>query len=156
MPRVLHPLHDDVQQRGLGERVVLPPKRRRRPPLYTVKELKEKADSWHHGASRSSHRERLDSLLNALKGLADVGLGATSVLSNLHHKRIVPLMERELRIYEMSEVANPTSLACSRLLHDRFPREYAAMRARRAISLKPGGTATTTSGRSLCFPTLQR
>jgi hypothetical protein len=47
-------------------------------------------------------------------------------------------MERELRIYEMSEVANPVSLARSRLLHDRFPWEYAAMRARRAINLKVG------------------
>jgi hypothetical protein len=45
-------------------------------------------------------------------------------------------MERELRIYEMSETANPVSLAHSRLLHDRFPPEYAATRARRAISLK--------------------
>jgi hypothetical protein len=45
-------------------------------------------------------------------------------------------MERELRIYEMSEAANPVSLARSRLLHARFPLEYAATRARRAISLK--------------------
>jgi hypothetical protein len=46
-----------------------------------------------------------------LKSLADAGLGVTSVLANLHHRRIVPLMERELRIYEMSETANPVSLA---------------------------------------------
>jgi hypothetical protein len=45
-------------------------------------------------------------------------------------------MERELRIYEMGETANPVSLARSRLVHDRFPREYATTRARRAISLK--------------------
>jgi hypothetical protein len=45
-------------------------------------------------------------------------------------------MERVLHIYEMSDAADPTALACSRLLHDSFPREYAAMRARRAISLK--------------------
>jgi hypothetical protein len=45
-------------------------------------------------------------------------------------------MERELRIYEMSDVANPTALARSRLLHERLPLEYAATRARRAISLK--------------------
>jgi hypothetical protein len=64
---------------------------------------------------------RLDSLLNALKGLADTGLGAASVLANLHHRRIVPLMESELRIHEMSEAANPMALARSRLLHDRFP-----------------------------------
>jgi hypothetical protein len=80
----------------------------------------------------------LDSLLNALKGLADAGLGAASVLMNLHHRQIVPLMERELRIHKMSEAANPTALARSRLLHDRFAREYTTTRARRAISLKAG------------------
>jgi hypothetical protein len=63
-------------------------------------------------------------------------LGAASVLANLHHRRIIPLMERELRIYEMSETANPVSLARSRLLHDHFPSEYMATRARRSISLK--------------------
>jgi hypothetical protein len=71
-----------------------------------------------------------------LKSLADAGLGAASVLANLHHRRIIPLMERELRIFEMSEASNPVSLARSRLLSERFPREYAATRARRAISLK--------------------
>jgi hypothetical protein len=69
--------------------------------------LKEKANSRHHGVSPSSHQVRLDSLLTALKNLADAGLGAASVLVNLHHWRIIPLMERELRIHEMSEAANP-------------------------------------------------
>jgi hypothetical protein len=80
----------------------------------------------------------LESILLALKGLADAGLCAASVLANLHHRRIVPLMERELRIYEMSEAANPVSLARLRLLHDRFPHEYAATRARCTINLKAG------------------
>jgi hypothetical protein len=43
--------------------VVLPPQLRRRPPPYTGKVLKEKADSWHHGVSPPSHQARLDSLL---------------------------------------------------------------------------------------------
>jgi hypothetical protein len=103
---------------------------------YTDKVLMEKADSWHHDVSPSSLQERLELLLNALKGLADAGLGTASVLANLHQRRIVPLMERELRIYEMSDTADPTTLAHSRLLHERFPREYAATRVRRAISLK--------------------
>jgi hypothetical protein len=60
--------------------------------------LKEKADFWHHGLSPSSCQDRLESILLALKGLADAGLGAASVLANLHHRRIIPLMERELRI----------------------------------------------------------
>jgi hypothetical protein len=58
------------------------------------------------------------------------------VLTNLHHRQIVPLMERALHIYEMSDAADPTALPHSRLLHDRFPREYVATRARRTISLK--------------------
>jgi hypothetical protein len=36
----------------------------------------------------------LDSLLAALKALADNGLAAGCVLANLHHRRVVPLMER--------------------------------------------------------------
>jgi hypothetical protein len=105
-------------------------------PPYTGKVLMEKGDSWHHGVSPSSHQVRLDSLLAALKNLADAGLGAASVLANLHHRQIVPLMERDLRIHEMSEVANLTSLAHSRFLPDRLSQEYAGTRARRAISLK--------------------
>jgi hypothetical protein len=85
----------------------------------------EKADSWHHGVPPSSHQAQLDSLLTALKNLGDTGLGATSVLANLHHRRIVPLMERELCIHKMSEAVNPTSLARSRFLPKRLPQEYA-------------------------------
>jgi hypothetical protein len=88
---------------------------------YTGKVLKEKADSWWHDQSPSSRQDILESSLLVLKGLADAGLGAASVLTNLHHRWIVPLMEGELRIYEMSETANPVSLARSRLVHDRFP-----------------------------------
>jgi hypothetical protein len=35
----------------------------------------------------------------ALKKLADRGLTAGCVLANLHHRQIVPLMERRLRIF---------------------------------------------------------
>jgi hypothetical protein len=98
----------------------------------------EKADSWHHGVSPSSHQTRLDSLLAALKALANDGLTAGCVLANLHHRRIVPLMERPLCIYEMHEDANPVAPAQSRLMPELFPREYAATRARRAIDLRTG------------------
>jgi hypothetical protein len=96
----------------------------------------EKADSWHHGVSPPLHQARLDSLLAALKALADHGLTAGCVLANLHHRRIVPLMERPLRIFEMDEDANPIALAESRLLQDSFPRDYAATQVRRAIDLR--------------------
>jgi hypothetical protein len=105
-------------------------------PPWTSKVVREKADSWWHSLSPSSHQDRLDSALKALKALADAELTAASVLANLHHWRIVPLMERRLRIFEMEETANPVVLAQSRLLPDLFPREYAATRARRTVNLK--------------------
>jgi hypothetical protein len=74
--------------------------------------------------------------LKALKALADTGITAASVLVNLHHRRIIPLMERQLRIFEMHEEANPVALAESRLLPDLFPQEYAATRVRCAVNLK--------------------
>jgi hypothetical protein len=98
--------------------------------------LRERAISWHHGVSSPSHQARLDSLLAALKDLADRGLTAGCVLANLHHRRILPLMERRLCIFEMDEDANPITLAESRLRSDLFPWEYAATRARRAIDLR--------------------
>jgi hypothetical protein len=58
------------------------------------------------------------------------------VLVNLQHRRIIPLMERGLRIFEMEVMANPVALTRSRLVHDRIPPKYAATRARRAIKLK--------------------
>jgi hypothetical protein len=74
--------------------------------------------------------------LKALKALADAGLSAASVLANLHHRQIVPFMERRLRIFEMEETADPVALAQLRLLLGLFPQEYAATRARRAVNLR--------------------
>jgi hypothetical protein len=98
--------------------------------------LKVKTDNWHHGSSPSPRQDRLESLLNGLKSLADAGLGAALVLANLNHWRIVPLMERRLRIYEMTEEADPTALARSRLLREHFPREYTATRERCVVNLR--------------------
>jgi hypothetical protein len=68
-------VHIDEQQLRVGEGVVLPSQRRRRPPPYTGKVLKAKTDAWHHGVSPSSCQERLESLTSVLKSLADAGLG---------------------------------------------------------------------------------
>jgi hypothetical protein len=73
-----------------------------------------------------------------LKDLADGGLTAGCYLANLHHRRIVALMERPLRIFEMHEDADPVALAQSQLVSGLFPWEYATTRARRAIDLRTG------------------
>jgi hypothetical protein len=74
--------------------------------------------------------------LKALKALADAGLTAASVLANLHHRQIVPLMERRLRIFEMKETADPMALAQSRLMPNLLLQEYAATRARCVVNLR--------------------
>jgi hypothetical protein len=107
-------------------------------PPYTGKVLRERAPSWYHWVSPPQHQARLDSLVAALQELAGRGLTAGVVLANLHHRRVVPLMERPLRIFEMTEIADPVALARSRLLPDPFPRAFAASRVRRAIDPKSG------------------
>jgi hypothetical protein len=105
-------------------------------PPYTRKVPKEKRDAWVHGVLPPVRQRRLKSLTTTLRQLADSGLGVTSVIANFHHWRVIPLMERELRIFEMSDSVNPVSLAHSRLLLERLPKKYAATRARPAINLK--------------------
>jgi hypothetical protein len=102
-------------------------------PPYTGLVLREKPDSWHHGVSPPQHRERLDSLLDVLRSLAGMGLTAGAVLTFLHHRRVIPLMERPLRIFEMTETADPIALARSRMLQGPLLRDYAATRARSAV-----------------------
>jgi hypothetical protein len=87
-----------------------------------------------------------------LKALADGGLTPGCVLANLHHRRIVPLMERPLRIFEMHEDADLIALAQSRLLPDLFPREYAATGRSAPSTSGPPGATTQSSRRSPCFP----
>jgi hypothetical protein len=110
---------------------------------WTGMVVREKDDSWWHGVSPSSRQDRLDSALKALKALADARLTAASVLANLHHRRIVPLIERRLCIFEMEETADPVALAQLRLLPGLFPREYAAIRAWRDVNLKAMRTDDT-------------
>jgi hypothetical protein len=82
------------------------------------------------------HRRQLDSLLAALKNLATRGLTAAGVLAFLHHRRIVPLMERPLFIFEMTEVADPVALARSRMLPTPLERGYALTRARNTVDTR--------------------
>jgi hypothetical protein len=131
--------------------VVLPSQRRARSPPYTGLVLRERPDSWSHGVSPAQHRRRLDSLLAALRNLAGRGLTAGAVLAFLHHQRVVPLMERPLRIFEMTETANPVALARSRMLQSPLMREYAATRVRSAVDTR-SCAATGPCGISRCSP----
>jgi hypothetical protein len=98
--------------------------------------FKGKLDSWSYGVSTAQHRRRLDSLLAALRNLATHGLTAAGVLAFLHHRRVVPLMERPLCIFEMTEEADPVALARSRMLPTPLGRAYALTRARNAVDTR--------------------
>jgi hypothetical protein len=65
--------------------------------------------------SPPQHQARLESLLAALRNLASRGLNVEVVLAHLHHRRIVPLMERPLCIFEMTEEADPVAVAAGPL-----------------------------------------
>jgi hypothetical protein len=105
-------------------------------PPYTGLVLRERPASWHHGVSPPQHQKRLDSLLAALRSLAGRGLTAEVVLAHLHYRRIVPLMERPLRIFEMTETADPVALVRSRTLQSPLLRDYVATRVRSTVDPK--------------------
>jgi hypothetical protein len=105
-------------------------------PPYTGRVIKEKPDSWCYGVSTPQHRRRQDSVLAVLKNQATRGLTAVGVLAFLHHRRVVPLMERPLCIYEMTEEADPVALARSRMLPTPLARAYALKRARNAVDTR--------------------
>jgi hypothetical protein len=98
--------------------------------------LREKPNSWGHGVSTVQHWRRLDTLLDTLRSLAARGLTAATVLAFLHHRRIVPLMERPLCIFEMTEAADPVALARSRMLPSPLERGYALTQARSAVDTR--------------------
>jgi hypothetical protein len=98
--------------------------------------FKEKPSSWGYGVSTARHRRRQESVLAALRSLTARGLTAASVLAFLHHRRVVPLMERPLCIFEMTEEADPVALARSRMLPTPLGRPYALTRARNAIDTR--------------------
>jgi hypothetical protein len=74
--------------------------------------------------------------LAAQRSLTAQGLTAASVLAFLHHRRVVPLMERPLCIFQMTEEADPVALARSRMLPTPLGRPYALTRARNAVDTR--------------------
>jgi hypothetical protein len=113
-------------------------------PPYTGRVFKEKPSFWGYGVSTAQHRRRQESVLGALRSLATRGLTAASVLAFLHHRRVVPLMERPLCIFEMTEEADPVALVRSRMLPTPLGRPYALTWARSAVDTRmladPGQT----------------
>jgi hypothetical protein len=85
--------------------------------------FKEKPDAWVYGVSPPARHKRLEPITNAISQLANSRLGVASIIANFHHRRIIPLMERELHIYEMSNAANPCPWRIRDCWRNRLPRD---------------------------------
>jgi hypothetical protein len=81
-------------------------------------------------------RVKLVPYMKALKALRDAGLTVEAVLAQFHRRRVIPLMERALRIYEMAKGADPDALSRSLLLDELFTSVYATQRAKRVVDTK--------------------
>ena len=74
-------------------------------PAYTSKVLTEKSDAWGYRVSPLEHQARLKVYTDALQGLADKGLTAAIVIANFNRRRVLPLTERKLPLFKMTEGA---------------------------------------------------
>jgi hypothetical protein len=100
-------------------------------PAYTSKVLMEKPNVWAYGVSPLERQARLKVYTDALQRLADKGLTAAIVLANFNRRRVLPLMERELPLFRMTEEAPSEG---TRMMAEPLSDEAAAQQAIRAVS----------------------
>lgn len=76
--------------------------------------MAEREHNWVYGVSPKAKQDQLKVYVDALRGLADAGLTAGSVIAHFHHRRVLPLMERKLRLYQMTTDALPEGTKISK------------------------------------------
>ena len=85
---------------------------------------------------------------DALRCLADKGLTAAIAIAGFHRRRVLPLMDRRLHLFQMMEDAPSEG---TRTMEELLSHEIATQRAmRRCPCLQ---AASETSGGSRCAPT---
>lgn len=103
-------------------------------PPYTGKVLTKARYSWPFGVSPAEKQSQLNVYTNALQQLAGAGLSAADVILRFHQRRVLPLMERKLALWEMAPGAD---LEGTQMKAGALGDEYAIQRARRAVSHFP-------------------
>jgi hypothetical protein len=69
-------------------------------PPFSQRVVTAAGINWRWGATREN-QEKLQPILQALQKLRDAGLTAAGVVAAIHHRRVLPLAERRLRLAEM-------------------------------------------------------
>jgi hypothetical protein len=95
-------------------------------PRFSGWVLMSREDNWTYGVIEEE-KPKLQPLLDALRRLRQRGLTAGMVAAAFHRWRVLPLMQRRLRIDEMTP---KVSLEGSRMSHESLPLDEVARRAR--------------------------
>jgi hypothetical protein len=102
-------------------------------PAYTGRLITEHPENWTYGVVQV-HQSRINPLLDALKKLCVEGLSAALVLSAVHHRRILPLMSRPLRMDEMGLGVSSQDLKACRMSNEAPADEEVAARVKAAVA----------------------
>jgi hypothetical protein len=70
-------------------------------PPFSQRVVTAATDAWHHGTPHE-RQKNLEPLLQALKALREGGLTAAGVVAAIHRRRVLPLAERRLPLWEMT------------------------------------------------------
>jgi len=100
-------------------------------PTYIGKVLLEKPDAWSYGLSPAERYARLEMYTDALQRLAGKGLTAAIVIANFHRRRVLPLTERKLPLFQMTGDA---AFEGTRMVEEFLPDGVSAQRAGWAVS----------------------
>jgi hypothetical protein len=74
-------------------------------PPFSQRVVTAAADAWRHGTPHE-RQKNLEPLLKALEALRKGGLTATGVVAAIHRWRVLPLAERRLSLWEMTQEAD--------------------------------------------------
>jgi hypothetical protein len=95
-------------------------------PRFSGRVLMLREENWTYGVDEDD-KPKLQPLLDALRRLHQRGLTAGMVAAAFHRRRVLPLMQRRLRLDEMTPEA---SLEGSQMSHESLPLDKVARRAR--------------------------
>jgi len=102
-------------------------------PAYTGRLISKRSDHWRYGVVQA-HQSRLDTILDSLKKLREEGLMAALVLSTVHHRRVLPLMSRPLRMDEMGPGVSSRILEACRMSNEAPADDEVAARVRATVA----------------------
>ena len=102
-------------------------------PDFTGRLISERPDHWKYGVVQTL-QSRFRPILDALKKLREEGLTAALVLSAVHHRRVLPLMSRPLRMDEMGPDVSSRDLKACRMSNEVPADDEVAARVRAAVT----------------------